>query len=75
MTKTHSHIRRKALDEAAAALEPSFELEQDEVQADQADETGVMSQSTSQSEQAEEGRIENARENGSPSWTHFELSV
>jgi hypothetical protein len=26
MMRTYSHIRRKALDEAAAALEPSFRL-------------------------------------------------
>jgi hypothetical protein len=26
MMRTYSHIRRKALDEAAAALEPSFKL-------------------------------------------------
>jgi integrase len=54
MMRTHSHIRRKALDEAAAALEPTFELPlpshdaSDAVAADRCDD--VMSQSTSQSD-------------------------
>ncbi len=65
MMKTYSHIRRKALDEAAAALEPSFTLERDDVHADQADETQVMSQSTSQSGRAGVAADENAKENGS----------
>ncbi len=75
MMKTYSHIRRKALDEAAAALEPPFELKQSELHADQADATGVTSQSPSQSDEAEAGKNENAREIGSPSWTRIELSA
>ena len=62
MMKTYSHIRRKALDEAAAALEPTFELEHDP---DREDESEVTSQSTSQSGSAEGERDENTREIGS----------
>ena len=62
MMKTYSHIRRKALDEAAAALEPSFELTTEKVRAAQAE---VMSQSTSQSGEVERETDENAKENGS----------
>ena len=55
MMRTYSHIRRKTLDKAAAALEPSFELEG----------TEVTSQSTSQSGESEGEMSENAKENGS----------
>ena len=68
MMKTYSHIRRKALDEAAAALEPSFDLKV-EHRDDEARPSEVMSQSTSQLEETEAGREENARENGSSGWT------
>ena len=69
MMRTYSHIRRKALDKAAAALEPSFELGGTEEQSDQTAQTEVMSQSASQSEKAEGETNENAREIGSSGWT------
>ena len=59
MMRTYSHIRRKALDKAAAALEPSFELEG----------TEVTSQSTSQSVASEGETNENPKEIGSSGWT------
>ena len=61
MMKTYSHIRRKALDEAAAALEPAYDFQV----GDEADETEVMSQSASQSGDVERETNENAKENGS----------
>ena len=64
MMKTYSHIRRKALDEAAA-LEPTYDLQDGDEMAEDA----VTSQSTSQSGAVESGRDENARKSGSSGWT------
>ena len=69
MMKTYSHIRRKALDEAAATLEPSFKLGEGEVKEDQTDRAEVTSQSTSQSRESGRRTCRNAKENGSSGWT------
>ena len=69
MMKTYSHIRRKALDKAAAALEPSFELGGTGAQCNQTAQAEVMSQSASQSRKAEGETSEIPREIGSSGWT------
>ena len=73
MMKTYSHIRRQALDEAAAALEPSFEFgpakpdsPSEPVVQPAAEE--VTSQVTSQSDDLDDDMCEIARESGSSGW-------
>ena len=72
MMKTYSHIRRKALDEAAAALEPSFKLKFPRHKAvkramkENCD--LVMSQSMSQSGDLKKEIRENLKEVGSSGW-------
>src|SRR5438046_1182569 len=75
MMKTYSHVRRQALDEAAAVLEPSFET----AKADEAESQSVISpntsadaltsQVTSQSDNFDEEVREIAKEVGSSGWT------
>ena len=70
MMKTYSHIRRKALDEAAQPLEPAFKLRfpmHEGVRSRKKDrERGVMSQVTSQpvDQATRPGRI--PKETGTP---------
>ncbi len=72
MMRTYSHIRRKALDEAAAVLEPTFEMplpirEVEEVEA--AEPCGDdMSQSTSQFDEVDDEMREITKEIGSSGW-------
>jgi hypothetical protein len=62
MMKTYSHIRRVALDEASAALEPSFEFQADaeavEDALPQPDAEEATSQVTSQSDDLEAEPVE-----------------
>jgi integrase len=73
MMRTYSHIRRKALDEAAAALEPSFKLTFPRHNAkkpaphERCDR--LMSQFTSQRDDLKKEIRENARGVGSSGWT------
>ena len=73
MMKTYSHIRRKALDEAAAALEPSFEFTQEPRDEPEAPAVGspdpLVSQSASQSGVTEDKGWEISKEIGSSGWT------
>ena len=71
--KTYSHIRRVALDEAAAVLEPTFDFKnatptQDAVEGGATDETAT-SQFTSQSDDLPSDIAEILKESGSPPWT------
>ena len=72
MMKTYSHIRRKALDEAAAALEPSFELtfpKHEGVRSRKKDRAQpVVSQSVSQSPDLATEAREISKEVGSSGW-------
>ena len=75
MMKTYSHIRRKALDEAAAVLEPTFVFAQ--IQEEQTENEGkeqesaesVTSQVTSQSDDLDGELRGILREVGSSGWT------
>jgi integrase len=72
MMKTYSHIRRVALDEAAAVLEPTFEFNNaspahDAVEGGATDETAT-SQSTSQSGDLPSDIAEILKESGSSGW-------
>jgi integrase len=73
MMRTYSHIRRKALDEAAAALEPSFTLTFPPHKAkkpathERCDR--LMSQFTSQWDDLKSEIRENLRKSGSSGWT------
>jgi Phage integrase family len=84
MMRTYSHIRRKALDEAAAALEPTFKLKfprhprrlkpalyVEKAKKPTSHETcdRVMSQFTSQWDDLKKEIRENAKRFGSPHWT------
>jgi hypothetical protein len=78
MMKTYSHIRRQALDAAAAALEPSYVAPPQSAQQEsptraeaesQTHSDLVTSQSTSQSRDPEDGLDEFAQESGSSGWT------
>jgi len=79
MMKTYSHIRRKALDGAAAALEPSFKLEfpkhegvrsrKRDRKRQQTSVTQVTSQSVSQSPDLATEAREFSKESGSSGWT------
>jgi hypothetical protein len=76
MMKTYSHIRRKALDEAAAVLEPTFEFAPTAPTAPEASaETRievaeeVTSQVASQSGDLDAELTEILKEFGSPHWT------
>ena len=83
MMKTYSHIRRQALNEAAAVLEPTFEFTPPSAaapdvpteRADQPEAGTVRSQVTSQSDDLDEEMTEILKEIGSPSWTRIELSA
>ncbi len=74
MMKTYSHVRRKALDAAAAVLEPtsvaeaSTEAEKSSEESEPKDEQ-VTSHGTSQSLTADDQKREIAKENGSSGWT------
>ena len=73
MMKTYSHIRRMALDEAAAVLEPTFEFKKATppdaaIEAGAPDDT-AMSQSTSQSDDLPSDIAEILEESGSSGWT------
>ena len=74
MMKTYSHIRRKALDEAALALEPSFTLKFPKHagvrsrKRDRAATSQPTSQFTSQSRKLQEEASEFSKENGSSGW-------
>jgi integrase len=73
MMKTYSHIRRRALDEAAAVLEPTFEFNkpaatQDAVEGGATDEMAT-SQFTSQSDDLPSDIAEILKKNGSSGWT------
>jgi type IV secretory pathway VirB10-like protein len=65
MMKTYSHIRRKALDEAAATLEPpdiaSWETKPEKQSPDRDTDQAVTSQSTSQSDNLE-GEIDDLKD-------------
>jgi integrase len=76
MMKIYSHIRRKALDAAAAALEPAYDQPESASsgQTDSPDTPpppadGVTSQSTSQSLGSDEESLEILEESGSSGWT------
>ena len=73
MMRTYSHIRRKALDAAAAALEPSFTLKfpRHNVKKRVVNEAcdRLMSQFTSQWDDLKKEIRENARRIGSSGWT------
>jgi hypothetical protein len=73
MMRTYSHIRRKALDEAAVALEPSFKLKflRHKVKRRAANESCnvLMSQFTSQWNGLKKEIRENAKGFGSSGWT------
>ena len=73
MMRTYSHIRRKALDEAAAALEPSFRLEfpQHKPKKLASHETcdRLMSQFTSQWDDLKKEIRKNSKGFGSSGWT------
>jgi len=73
MMRTYSHIRRKALDEAAAALEPSFKLKfpRHKAKKPAPHETcdRLMSQFTSQSGDLKREIREHLRKIGSSGWT------
>jgi hypothetical protein len=73
MMKTYSHIRRMALDEAAAVLEPNFEFKKPAPR-DGADNSGASdetptSQVTSQSDDLPSDIAEILKEVGSSGWT------
>jgi len=73
MMRTYSHIRRKALDEAAAALEPTFKLvfprhkPKQPTSHERCDR--LMSQFTSQWDDLKKEIRENAKGVGSSGWT------
>jgi hypothetical protein len=80
MMKTYSHVRRQALDAAAAVLEPTFEFNppssvkpelQTEAAVQPAAET-VTSQVTSQSDELDVEFREIVKKFGSPHWTIFD---
>jgi integrase len=69
MMKTYSHVRRKALDAAAAVLEPVVTDEQAvEEPRDERRPRRVPSQVTSQSDDATEQTVDFPMENGSSGW-------
>ena len=74
MMKTYSHIRRKALDEAAATLEPTFEFPATNTggspqSENEPDLDPVTSQVTSQSDDLPSDIAEILKESGSSGWT------
>jgi hypothetical protein len=76
MMKTYSHVRRLALDEAAAVLEATFEFAPSAPTAPEAPAEGhvevaeeVTSQITSQSDDLDAELSEILKEGGSPRWT------
>ena len=73
MMKTYSHIRRLALDEAAAVLEPAFEFKKAESAPTSSDsgatDETLTSQVTSQSEDLPSDIAEILKESGSSGWT------
>jgi hypothetical protein len=72
MMKTYSHIRRKAPDAAAAALQPVYH-QRESASSGQTDDIPladeVTSQSTSQSGISDGEDVESIEENGSSGWT------
>ncbi len=74
MMKTYSHVRRHALDQAAAALEPTFpfrpiEAEGDEEHVSEPVTPHAASQFASQSGEREPSELEIVKESGSSGWT------
>ena len=72
MMKTYSHIRRKALDDAASVLEPNFTLKNEELvgtRPSQEPDEAVASQSASQSADADHESLDLLRKVGSSAWT------
>jgi hypothetical protein len=73
MMKTYSHIRRMALDEAAAVLEPTFEFKKttppDTAIEARAPDDVATSQSASQSDDLPSDIAEILEESGSSGWT------
>jgi Phage integrase family len=73
MMKTYSHIRRMALDKAAAVLEPAFEFKKAEPVPpsveDGATDEALTSQITSQSDDLPSDIAEILKESGSSGWT------
>ena len=68
--KTYSHVRRKALDAAAAVLEPVVTDEKEvEESAEEVSPDAVTSQVTSQSADVTEETVDFPKEIGSPHWT------
>ncbi|MEO7891879.1 MAG: tyrosine-type recombinase/integrase [Vicinamibacterales bacterium] len=76
MMKTYSHVRRQALDQAAAALEPAFTLtfpEHEGLRSRKKDrDPAVTSQSTAQSPLAELESGDKSKEFGSSGWIRAE---
>jgi hypothetical protein len=71
--KTYSHARRQALDRAAAALEPTFELTAGESSSESGTTVAeVTSQSASQSAGDDAVTGEIVEESGSSGWTRAE---
>ncbi len=68
MMKTYSHIRRQALDQAAAALEPPFKLEPLPLERIKAPSDLATSQSTSQSPDLAREARDFLKEVGSSGW-------
>jgi hypothetical protein len=73
MMKTYSHIRRTALDEAAAVLEPTFEFNKPDAAPTSSDcgatDETLASQITSQSDDLPSDIAEIFEESGSSGWT------